>query len=302
MNFLIWNRCNCLVSSWLLMGHSYWFLQGLLAGRSFFSGEFHRCSLQHQGHWLHNLQACQPLYKVEGHLHESCACPFLCLESSVHHSWPIKWCQWYIVVTVYCLQNNKRKKSSQAWWHMLSSALRKLRQNCQRISSSRPPSATKGIQGQSGLHQNLLQTNKTNHHLIGHGQGFKSFYLHLIELWLWKPEEMEETPGPSFCCCVVPNFFQVIHLVSACLLGGEICLGPLLSSQRSLHLLWEMGSDSLGPGAQASESTTCRSGGGGAWCPNCFLDSKWQRSRKTPPACLFSFRILKWSTTHAEKT
>lgn len=41
---------------------------------------------------------------------------------------------------------------------------------------------------------------------------------------------------------------------------------------------------------------------GRIWCPNCFLNTKWQRSRKSLPACLFYFNILKWSTAHAEKT
>lgn len=56
---------------------------------------------------------CQPLNKVEELLHESCACPFLCLKSSVRHSWPLKWSQQCIVITVYHLRNNKTKKSRQ---------------------------------------------------------------------------------------------------------------------------------------------------------------------------------------------
>lgn len=43
-----------------------------------------------------------------------------------------------------------------------------------------------------------------------------------------EPEGMEAC-SPSFCCCVVPDFIQFIHLVSTCFFPLEICLGPLLS-------------------------------------------------------------------------
>lgn len=46
---------------------------------------------------------------------------------------------------------------------------------------------------------------------------------------------------------------------------------PAEPANLSPRLLWGMGSDSLDPGAQASDRATCL-WGGRTWCPNCFQD------------------------------
>lgn len=297
------------------MGHSYWLLTSWC---SFSSGESHRCSLHHQGHWMHNLQMCQPLNKMEEHLHESCACPFLCLKSSVRHSWPLKWSQQCIVITVYHLRNNKTKKSRQVSRFSTQKTEAELPFQVQSQKTKQFPSTVilhicnpntweikargSAAQGQPRLHGAMLQTNKAQSCPCSMRGCFKSPSA-LDWVVAMEPEEME-AHGPSFSCCVVPNFFQFIHLVSSCLLPGEICPGPLLS-----FLSW----------AFTPFEKWVLTGGGqvhrllkaphaslnlwwGIWCPNCFLNTKWQRSRKSPPACLFCFNILKWSTAHAEKT
>lgn len=111
-----------------------------------------------------------------------------------------------------------------------------------------------------------------------------------------------EAHSPSFSCCVVPNFFQFIHLVSACLLPSEICLGPLLSFLTEPSSPLRNGFWLAGPRCTGFWEHYMPLWRGRIWCPNCFLNTKWQRSRKSPPACLFCFNILKWSTAHAEKT
>lgn len=111
-----------------------------------------------------------------------------------------------------------------------------------------------------------------------------------------------EAHSPSFSCCVVPNFFQFIHLVSACLLPSEICLGPLLSFLTEPSSPLRNGFWLAGPRCTGFWEHYMPLWQGRIWCPNCFLNTKWQRSRKSPPACLFCFNILKWSTAHAEKT
>lgn len=114
-----------------------------------------------------------------------------------------------------------------------------------------------------------------------------------------EPEEME-AHGPSFSCCVVPNFFQFIHLVSACLLPSEICPGPLLNFLSCLHLLWEMGSDWLGPGAPTSESTTRLSDRGEFDAQTAF----WTLSDKdqgNPLLLVFSVLIFSSDPQHMQK-
>lgn len=64
---------------------------------------------------------------------------------------------------------------------------------------------------------------------------------------------------------------------------------PAEPANSSLHLLWGIGSDSLGPGAQASDRTTCLCRGR-TGCPKCFQDISMTMIKEIPPpACLFLF-------------